>query len=164
MLFRSKCQSRCRYRKNDVGEARVADDAIDCGGSLRLLAGDALRRTGIAGLSCRVLRRGRRLTWKICGSARRKNEARKAANRAERASSVPRREKDHAFGLNGFDERNRIRVLDNNIDEQRATLFPEEWSHSITQRRRDTFTSSPQGTGKGVERQQTSVIRTQVLS
>jgi hypothetical protein len=75
------------------------------------------------------------LTWKICGGARRKTEAGKAANRAERASNLPRREKDHAFGLNGFDERNRIRVLDNNINEQRATLFPEDWSHSITQRK-----------------------------
>ncbi len=98
-----------------------------------MLAGDAQRRTGFAGLFCGVLRRGRRLTWESCGGARRKNEAGKAANRAERASNLPRREKHHAFGLNRFDERNRIRVLDNNIDEQGATLFPEEWSHSITQ-------------------------------
>ena len=86
--------------KNDVGEARVADDSIDCGGSLRLLAGDALRRTGFAGLFCGVLRPGRRLTWKICGNARRKNEAGIAANRAERALNLPRKEKDHAFSLN----------------------------------------------------------------
>ena len=131
----AECQSRCRYRKNDVGEARVADDAIERGGSLRLLAGDALRRTGFARLFRGVLRRGRKLRWESCGGARRENEAGKAANRAERASNLPRREKDHAFGLNGFAERNRIRVLDNNIDEQRATLFPEEWSHSITQQK-----------------------------
>jgi len=64
------------------------------------------------------------LTWESCGGARRKNEAGKAANRAERASNLPRREKDHAFGLKRFDERNRIRVLDNNIDEQGANTFP----------------------------------------
>src|SRR5207245_10673940 len=79
-----------------------------------------------ARLFCGVLRRGWRLTWESRGGARRKNEAGKPANRAERASNLPRREKDHAFGLNGFDERNRNRVLDNNIDGQRATLFPAE--------------------------------------
>jgi len=41
------------------------------------------------------------LKWEGRGGARCKNEAGKAANRAERASILPRKEKDHAFGLNG---------------------------------------------------------------
>jgi hypothetical protein len=41
------------------------------------------------------------LTWGDCGGARRENEAGNAAHRAERASNLPRKEKDHAFGLNG---------------------------------------------------------------
>jgi hypothetical protein len=39
------------------------------------------------------------LTKEICGGARRNSEAGKAASRAERASNVPRNEKDHAFSL-----------------------------------------------------------------
>jgi hypothetical protein len=131
----AQCENCSGNRKSDVGEAGVTDETIEHGGGLRLLAGDAQRRAGFARLFQGVLRRERRLTWESCGGARRKNGTGKAANRAERASNLPRIAKDHAFGLNGFDERNRVRVLDNNIDEQRATVFPEEWSHSITRRK-----------------------------
>jgi len=100
---------------------------------LRPLPGDALRRAGLARLFGGVLRGGRRLTGGTNGGARRKKEASKAASRAERASNVPRREKDHALGLNESVKK-RNRVLDNNIDEQRATVFRHGWTHSITQR------------------------------
>jgi len=40
------------------------------------------------------------LTWSANGGARRKKEAGKAAGRAERASNMPRNEKDHALSLN----------------------------------------------------------------
>ena len=41
------------------------------------------------------------MKWEGRGGARCKNEAGKAANRAKRASNLPRREKDHALDLNG---------------------------------------------------------------
>jgi transposase-like protein len=65
------------------------------------LAGDAQWRALLAGLFCGVLRRWRRLKKEVGGGARSESETGKTASRAERASNVPRIEKDHAFCLNG---------------------------------------------------------------
>src|SRR6267143_1585132 len=90
-----------RECRTKLGEAREARARLHGCGGVRLLAGDAQRRAGFARLFCGVLRSGRRLTWKSCGGARGENEVGKAASRAERASNLPRGEKDHAFGLIG---------------------------------------------------------------
>src|SRR5437016_14240935 len=85
-------------RKRDVGQAAATDAAIKRSGRLRLLAGDARRRAGFARWG--LLPSGRRLTWQSCGGGQSRNQAGKAANRAERALNLPRKEKDHAFSLN----------------------------------------------------------------
>src|SRR5256885_3124435 len=47
-----------------------------------------------------LLPSGRRLTRQSCGGGQSRNQAGKAANRAERALNLPRKEKDHGFSLN----------------------------------------------------------------
>src|SRR5262249_9226210 len=98
---------------------------------LGLLARDARRRTRLARLCCGVLGRH--------GSG---TKERQPNDRAERASHLARREREHAFGL--VESRKKWnRVLANNIEEQRATVFPRGWTHSIT--RLERFEHSPVG-------------------
>ena len=85
-------ENRGRNRKSDVGDAGVAEESIERGRGLRLLAGNARRWAGFARLFSGVLRNGRRLEWESRADARRENGAGKAANRAERALNLPRRE------------------------------------------------------------------------
>jgi hypothetical protein len=69
------------------------------------------------------------LPWS-CRAGREKKEQ-KTASRAERASHWPRREEVHALGLNEL-LKTRNRVLDNNIEKKRATVFPTGETHSTT--------------------------------